>query len=321
LSSHDRRSGAQTRPGVGTSSGAVRNGRQGADGHGRCDGQDAAATARADGPRRLFGSAVSIGGLAALALGGWLAEVARIQAVEEHFGLPLTTTADPRAAAAFTALPLAVALALNSALLIALVLVARRHVWAGAALAAAAAAALVGPLTWQAVLLRVAAVLVALAALYAVRGKAVALLEGAARRVRRRAPRPGASDWDGELRTAAVGFAASAAVAVLLFAPLELGEQAGRRQAADRDVFFVVAKFACDRDVAVVALGRDGDGRTVRVADRGDDGRWRLRPGLLSVPAQDPLVEVRLGRIAPSRPGGHPQPVPALPPACPPGGP
>ncbi len=282
------------------------------------------AEARADGPRRLIGSAVSIGGLAALALGGWLEEVARIQAVEKHFGLPLTMAADPRAAAAFAALPLAVALALNAALLIAFVLVTRRHAWAGAALAAVAAAALVPPQTWPAGLLRAAAFLALLALLYALRHRAAALVGRVVRRLGRRAPRAGRDGWDGELRTAAIGFGASAAVAVLLFAPLHLGEQAGRRQAADRDVFFVVAAYACDPDVAVIAFGGDGDARTVRVADRRGDGRWLLRPGLLWVPAQDPLVEVRMGRVVPSRPAGHPPPAPSLPPLCPtaaPGGP
>lgn len=224
--------------------------------------------------------------------------------------------ADPRAAAAFAALPLAVGVAVNAALVVAVVLVARRHSWAGASLAVLAAAALLPPQSWPAALLRGLAGLAALAALYRLRSRIGRVLTRAARRIVRRPPRAGTADWDIELGTAVVGLGAAVAVAALLFAPLHLGDQAGRRQAADMDVFFVVAAYGCNPDVAVVALGRDGESRTARVAERRADGRWDLRPGLFAVPANETLVEVRMGRLVRSRPASHPPPTSSLPPSC-----
>lgn len=270
-----------------------------------------------DEPRRFLSTALSVGGLAALALGGWLEEVARIQAIEKHFGLPLTMAADPRAAAAFAALPLAVGVAVNAALVVAIVLVARRHAWAGASFAVLAAAALLPPQSWQAGVLRGLTGLAGLAGLYRFRRE----LRRALARVGRRSARAETVGWDVELRTALIGLAAAAAAAALLFAPLHLGDQTGRRQAADRDVFFVVAAYSCYTNAAVVVLGRDGESRIVRVAERRAAGRWDLRPGLFAVPAQETLIEVRMGDLAPSRPADHPPPAAALPPSCGPAAP
>lgn len=280
-------------------------------------GQATASAGQSDGPRRALSTALSVGGLAALALGGWLEEVARLQAIEKYYGLPLTMAGDPRAAAAFAGLPLAVGVAVNAALVVAVVLTARRHPWAGASFVVVAVAGVLPPQSWSAGLTRAVVMLAALAVLYRLRAKIGRVLARAAVRLADRSARAEAPYWDVELGTPVVGLGAAVAVAALLFAPLHLGDQTGRRQAADRDVFFVVAAYACEPGVAVVALRRDGDFRTARVADRRVNGRWQLRPGLFSVPVDETLLEVRMGGLARSRPSSFPPPRTILPRRCP----
>lgn len=111
--------------------------------------------------------------------------------------------------------------------------------------------------------------------------------------------------------------AAAIAVVAVLAVPLAVGTHTGQTQAADRAVYYVVANRACSKDTAVIVFGGDSVSRAVRVAHRRTDGVWLLDPGILAVPHDENIVEVRLGRVGRSRPASLPTPQPTLPPRCP----
>jgi hypothetical protein len=261
-------------------------------------------------------------GIAVVSLVGWLEEVARTQAFEKYYGLPLTASADPRGAAAFAMLPLAVALAADLLLLAAVIAVLVRR-WRWGVLAASVAGTLMGlpPRTWDkaAVELAVSAatagcacVLVALVGRPLVSTIRAAISRAASRQdqdaTRRRLPHPDESKW--LLR----GAYAATAIAAAVWVPLWGGDRAGRLEARDTANYYVVTD-RCDPTAAVIWFGDSDTARRVRVARR-VGAIWNLAPGILTVPLTEPIALAHLGRVSQSTLAPFPPPVSRLPRVC-----
>jgi len=254
---------------------------------------------------------LSVAGLAAASLVGWLEEVARAQAIEKFYGLPLTIGGDPRAAAAIAVLPLALSVAAALILVAGLFAAGSRRWWAGIVLLAIAGTLLLRPprtlggAATEAILAAIAGAIVCVA-VRALRPLADRASQWGARRFTGQAQRV-RRPWPDELRWVVRGIGVAAAIATSIWLPLWAGDHAGRNEAMTQTMYFVVADRTCTSSTAVLDFGSDGSVRRVRIARRGADGsRWTLVPGILYVSSDEPLMRVQLGRVAPSQPADIP---------------
>jgi hypothetical protein len=276
-------------------------------------------------PRPLK-SALAVGWLAAASLIGWLEEVARSQAAQQHFGLPLSASADPRGAAAF-AVPAAAAIITVLLLVAGVVLALGRRLLLAAAMAALGVALVMSPPHLGKPWLVVTAAMGIFGGVAAIYDET--FLGPVNDRLGRRLDSV-FSRWrvwfsantSTYLRPIyrRLGSAAAGALAVVAAAlvPLAIGDHVGNAQATTRTVFYVIADRICTPDRVVIDFGDSDTDRRVRVAERSTDGQsWRLLPGIYTVPVAEPVVLARIGRVKRSAIARLPVPTLAtLPPIC-----
>jgi uncharacterized protein YggT (Ycf19 family) len=257
---------------------------------------------------------------------GWLEEVARTQAAQQYFGLPLSFSADPRGAAAF-AVPVAAALIAVLLFVLGVVVALGRRLLLAAAMAALGVALVMSPPHLGAPWLIVTAAMgifgatagiydeVCLALLNERLGRGV---DSQISKVRTRLS-ANTSPFLRPIHRRLASLAGGAlGVIAAVFVPLAIGDHVGSDQARNRVVFYVVADRACMSDRVVIDFGDSDTDRRVRVAERSTDGQsWRLLPGIYTVPVTEPVVLARIGRVKRSAIARLPVPtLAALPPIC-----